>query len=77
MVSRPSKEMPQSQLPHSPKVIGNLSNIVVHTRMHFLCNVYPYTPFSPSFCYYSYLFWPLPPTNGAFVDRLQYGIGRV
>ena len=34
----------------------------------FLCNIYPYTPFPPYFCYYSYLFGPLPPTNGAFVN---------
>ena len=37
--------------------------------MQFLCNVYPYAPFPPYFCYYSHFFGPLPPTNGGFVDR--------
>ena len=35
----------------------------------FLCNVYPYTPLLPYFCYHFYFFGPLPPTNGAFFAR--------
>ena len=31
---------------------------MVHTHMRFLFNVSPYVPF---FCYYFYLFGPLPP----------------
>ena len=58
--------------------------IILEQRQHsgtyacvFLCNTYPYTPFFPHFCYYFHLFGPLPPTNGAFVARPQYGMGRV
>ena len=43
--------------------------IILEHRLHsaaythaFLCNVYPYTPFSPYFCYQFYLFGPPPQT---------------
>ena len=48
----------------------------IHTCF-FLCNVYPYTPSFPLLLLLSYIFGPLPPTNGAFVACPQYGMGRV
>ena len=42
---------------------GTTGNIVVHTHMCFLYNVYLCAPLFPYFCYYFYLFGPLTPTT--------------
>ena len=48
----------------------------MYTHAFFMQHIPLHTP-SPCFCYHFYLFWPLPPTNGALVARPQYGMGRV